>query len=112
MSWKPREDWIFVTRLEGHGVESVSAGGIIIPATVEASIRTKADNYRARVEAMGPEAERAYAGDLKPGDTVIVHAYAAEGRGTFTGQDVLGKAARNALWIPIKPDDIVCAVEA
>jgi len=102
----PLRDRILVTRLEGHGIETVSPGGIVIPATVEKSVRTKPDYFRARVEALGPEAERAYAGDLKPGDEVLVYTYSGTADSVFTGS-TLGEHR-----VVIGPDDILGAVVA
>jgi co-chaperonin GroES (HSP10) len=102
----PLRDRILVTRLEGHGIETVSPGGIVIPATVERSVRTKPDYFRARVEALGPEAERAYAGDLKPGDEVLVYTYSGTADSVFTGS-TLGEHR-----VVIGPDDILGAVVA
>ena len=102
--WQPIEDRILVTRLEGHGIETVSPGGIIIPATAEKSVRTKADYFRARVDALGPEAERAFNGDLKPGDEVLVYAYSGTEQSVFTGRNAEG------VGLFIEPDDILCAV--
>ncbi len=103
-SVRPRGERILVTRLEGHGIETVTPGGIIIPATAEKSVRTKADYFRARVDALGPDAERAYAGDLKPGDEVMVYTYSGTADSVFTGDD----AGQHRLFV--KPDDILGVV--
>lgn len=101
---QPLRDRIIVTRLEGHGIETISPGGIVIPATVEKSVRTKPDYFRARVDALGPEAERAYAGDLKAGDEVLVYTYSGTEASVFTGSDLGEKR------LVIGPDDILGAV--
>jgi co-chaperonin GroES (HSP10) len=100
---QPLRDLIQVTRLEGHGIETVSAGGIILPATREANVRTKGDYFRARVDAMGPEAIKAYAGDLKPGDEVLIYTYSGTAESVFTGEK-----AGDRLFV--RPDDILAAV--
>jgi co-chaperonin GroES (HSP10) len=101
---RPIRDRILVRRLEGHGIETVSKGGIIIPATAEKSVRTKADYFRARVEAIGPEAERAIP-DLAPGNDVLVYTYSGSAEAVFTGDSAEGAG------LFIKPDDIICVVE-
>ncbi len=106
MGLAPLKDRILVTRLEGHGIETVSPGGIVIPATVEKSVRTKADYFRARVDALGPDAERAYAGDLKPGDEVLIYTYSGVAESVFTGS----KLGERQMFV--KPDDILAAVAA
>jgi co-chaperonin GroES (HSP10) len=103
---RPLGERILVTRLEGHGIETVSPGGIIIPATAEKSVRTKADYFRARVEVLGPDAEKAYAGDLKPGDEVLVYTYSGTADSVFTGDD----AGQHRMFV--RPDDILGQVVA
>ncbi len=88
-------------RLEGHGIENVSKGGIVLPATRERSVRTKGDYFRARVEAIGPEAERAIP-DLAPGNEVLIYTYSGTEASVFTGAD----AGKVGLFI-----DILCVVE-
>lgn len=83
---RPLKDKILVRRLEGHGIEAVSKGGIILPATREKSVRTKGDYFRARVEAMGPDAQRAMP-DLEPGEEVYVYTYSGTSESVFTGVD-------------------------
>lgn len=100
---RPLGNRILVRRLEGHGIETVTSGGIIIPATAAKSVRDKPDYFRARVEAMGPEAERAIP-DLAPGNDVLVYTYSGEEDSVFTG-------AAGAGGLFIKPDDILCVVE-
>ena len=104
MSWTPTADRIHVQRLEGHGLETVSAGGIIIPATVGKSVQNKPDYFRARVLSMGPEAERVLGAELKPGDEVLVYTYHGTAEQTFVGE----KDGRDRLFV--RPDDILCAV--
>jgi chaperonin GroES len=113
-AWQPRNDRILVERLEGRGVESITAGGIIIPATTEKRAKTTADHFRARVVAVGPgellqNGERD-AIDLNPGDEVLVYSFAedkSDGSALYTGA---GGPGRNQLFV--RPRDIVCAVAA
>jgi len=108
---RPYRDRIHVTRLDGHGIERTTPGGIVIPATVEKDIRTKQDCFRARVNAVGDEADRELQGDLKPGDEVLVYTYAAEdAKYVFTGGDYLGKGARDAVHLFVKPADLLAVV--
>lgn len=102
---QPLRDLIRVTRLDGHGIEAVSKGGIIMPATREKSVRTKGDYFRARVESLGPDAERAFAGELRPGHEVLVYTYSGTDKSVFTGAEAAGS-------LFIQPDDILCAVAA
>lgn len=98
---RPIRDNILVERLSGHGVERVTKGGIVIPATNEAKVRTKNDYFRARVKAVGPEVR-----ELEPGEDVLVYAWAenGQGRGLYTGKAI------GARQLMIKPGDVVCAV--
>lgn len=102
-SLRPLGDRIVVTRTEGHGIETVTAGGIILPATREASVQTKGDYFRARVEAMSAEAARLMP-DLSVGDDVLVYSYAGEGDRLFTGEET-------QRGLCIRPDDILAAVD-
>ncbi len=105
-SIRPLGERILVTRLEGHGIETVSKGGIIIPATAERSVRTKADYFRVRVDAIGEDAEKAFApGELRPGDEVLVYTYSGSAETVFTGEGAVGHR------LFVKPNDILCAVE-
>lgn len=103
---RPLRDKILIRRLEGHGIETVSKGGIVIPATAEKGVRTKADYFRARVEAIGPETERAIP-DLAVGNDVLVYTYSGQAESVFTGKGREMAGAR----IFIEPDDILCVVE-
>lgn len=99
---KPLRDFLLVERLEGHGVERVTKGGIVIPATNEARAKTKNDYFRARVIAVGPDVK-----DPPNPETEHVLVYTWAGDETlYTGIH----AGRNRLFI--RPDDIVCAVDA
>jgi co-chaperonin GroES (HSP10) len=104
VSWAPTGNKILVRRLEGHGIETVTKGGIILPATREKSVRTKADFFRARVEALGPEAARLMP-DLAPGEDVLVYTYSGTAESVFTGTDAKGAG------LFIEPDDVLCVVE-
>lgn len=100
---QPLRDLVLVERLEGHGIETVSPGGIIIPATTEAKAKTKADTFRARVVALGPEAR-----DLRVGEVVLVFTWAGgDGSQLYTGVEALGPHQ-----FFIRPDDIVCVYES
>lgn len=102
---RPLRDRILVERLEGHGIERVSPGGIIIPAICEKNVQTKSDTFRARVLAIGPEADRELQGDLKPGDEVLLYTFDGHPDRVFTG-DLGGESG-----LFVRPDDILCAVE-
>jgi co-chaperonin GroES (HSP10) len=98
---KPLGNRILVERLEGHGIERTTPGGIIIPATNERRAEHKRDGFRARVEAIGPEVRE----QLEVGEHVLVHTWAnGDGSQLYTG-DRMG-----ANQLLIAPDDIICAV--
>lgn len=101
---RPIGDRILVRRLDGHGVETVSKGGIVLPATSQGSAKTKADYFRARVEAVGPEAERQIP-DLAVGENVLVYTYSGQAETVWTGTEAAGAG------LFIRPDDILCVVE-
>lgn len=99
----PLRDLILVERLDGHGIERVTPGGIIIPATSESRAKTKNDTWKGRVLAKGPKAPT----ELAIGDVVIVFTWAdGDGSVLYTGTAGL---ARNELFIAT--DDIVCIVD-
>jgi co-chaperonin GroES (HSP10) len=99
----PLRDLVLVERLEGHGIERVTKGGIIIPATTEAHAKTRADTFRAVVLAKGPEAPS----ELALRDVVILHTW-AEGDGSTLYTGVRGLEKHHLF---VKPDDIVCIVD-
>lgn len=101
---RPLGDRVLVTRTDGHGIEKVLDSGIVIPATVEKSVQTKRDYFRARVEAMGDEARRLMP-DLAVGNEVLVHTYSGTAASVFTGD-----ATAEGLFV--KPDDLLGVVEA
>lgn len=101
---RPLGKRILVTRLEGHGIETVTKGGIILPATREASVRTKGDYFRARVKALSEGAMRECP-DLHVGDDVLVYTYSGTAASVFTGSVAKGAG------IFVEPDDILCAVD-
>lgn len=104
---RPIGDNILVERLEGHGIERVTAGGIVIPATLEARAKTKNDVFRARVLAVGPsEDANAVREAVSDGySDVLVYAWRENGqRGLYTGTPL----GRDRLFV--KPDDIIVAV--
>jgi co-chaperonin GroES (HSP10) len=100
---KPLGERVLVTRTDGHGVETVTKGGIIVPATVESSVQTKRDYFRARVEAMGDEAKRLMP-DLCVGNEVLVHTYSGTAASVYTGE-----STHEGLFV--KPEDILGVVE-
>lgn len=100
---RPLGDRLVVRRVDGHGIEKVLPSGIVLPATREASIQTKGDYFRARVEAMSDEARRQMP-DLSEGEDVLVYAYSGTADSVFTGEDAAGALC-------IRPDDIICVVE-
>ena len=102
---------ILIERLEGHGIERVTAGGIVIPATNEARARTKNDSFRARVLAVGPAQEANPIRDAvaEGFDHVLVYTWADNDdakRGLYTGTPL----GQNRLFV--KPDDIIIALAA
>lgn len=99
---RPLRDLVLVQRLEGHGIERVTPGGIVIPAACEAKAKTKNDYFRARVIAKGPKAPP----ELEVGEDVLVHTWAGgDGTGLYTG--ALTSVGNGRMLIT--PDDIVCA---
>jgi len=110
-SLRPMRDRILVERLSGHGKEQTLASGIIIPATCEASIATKGDYFRARVDSLGPEAERLFGDSLKPGDVVLVYTYAGDSSGNAKGMSAVFTGRKCGEGLIVGPDDILCAVE-
>lgn len=79
---RPYGDRILVERLDGAGKETVSAGGIVLPAVKWERGKTKhiADWFRARVVDVGP-----LVAEVSAGDEIIVHTYGD--RETLTGQE-------------------------
>ncbi len=101
MKVRPLRDLILVERLEGHGIERITPGGIVIPASVERRAEQKADMFRAKVVATGPQVR-----ELEPGDHVMVHTWEdGDGSKLYTGVTGTG---RHELFI--KPDDVICKV--
>lgn len=97
----PLRDLVLVERLSGHGIERTSKGGIVLPSTLEAKAKTKADWFRARVLAVGPEAR-----DVRAGEDVLVYTWKGEtGRGLYTGH------ALGAGQLLIAAEDIVAALD-
>lgn len=98
---KPLRDLLLVERI----VATMSPGGIHLPQTFvgrgSAKMNAKADYYRARVLAVGPDVR-----ELAPGDEVLVHTWAGEnGQGLYSGATAPG-------GVLIKQDDVIAAVEA
>lgn len=91
---RPLRDRIHIRRLEGHGIETVTPGGIVIPATVEARAKTKNDYFRAEVVAIGPEVR-----ELEPGEHILVHTWhGGDGSTLYTNHTLIGV------------DDVICVV--
>lgn len=91
---RPLRDRIHIRRLEGHGIETTTPGGIIIPATTEARAKTKNDYFRAEVLAVGPDVR-----ELAAGEHVLVHTWAdGDGSVLYTSGAFIG------------PDDVICVV--
>lgn len=87
MQLRPLRDLILIERLEGHGIERVTKGGIIIPAASEKRAQTKRDYFRAKVLAIGPKVV-----DVEPGEHVLVHTWAnGDGRQMYTGTWIDGR---------------------
>lgn len=84
------------------GRERTTKGGIVLPATLGSRAKTKADMWRGKVLAVGPKVT-----ELSVGEHVLVHTW-ADGDGTqlYTGTPLAGHRRI------IKPDDIVCVVDA
>lgn len=102
---RPIGDNVLVERLEGHGIERVTKGGIVIPATCEAKAKTKNDVFRARVLAVGPDAKEVRDAVSEGFDHVLVYAWRGDsGQGLYTGTPL----GRDRLFI--KPDDIIVAL--
>lgn len=107
---QPMNDRLLVQRLEGHGIERVTDGGIIIPATTEAKARTKADTFRARVLAVGPgrvlDSGVRVPVDVQPGEDVIVETWRDDtSNSLYTGDTGVEPGQ---LFIGV--DDVVCVV--
>lgn len=102
-AWKPTGERILVRRCDGAGEEVTLPSGIVLPATREATVQTKGDLFRARVIALGPEAQRQVP-DLAEGEEVFVYAYSGTAASVFTGD-------QTAEGLFIKADDIACVVE-
>lgn len=107
---QPMNDRILVKRLEGHGIERVTEGGIILPATMHAKHKTKADTFRARVLAVGPGKVDGNGVrqpiDVEPGEDVIVETWRDDASNSlYTGDVALGD---HELFIG--PDDVVCVI--
>jgi co-chaperonin GroES (HSP10) len=92
-----------IERVEGHGIEKTLPSGIVLPATRESGVRTKADYFRAKVLAMGDEAQRELP-DLGVGEDVLVYSYSGSEESVFTGTET-GRG------IFIRPEDILGVVE-
>jgi co-chaperonin GroES (HSP10) len=110
-SLRPVRDRILVERLSGHGKEQTLASGIIVPATCEAGMATRGDYFRARIDALGPEAEQIFGDTLKPGDEVLVYTYAGDSSGNAKGMSAVFTGRKCGEGLIIGPDDIICAVE-
>ncbi len=102
---KPTKARVLVERLEGHGIERVTKGGIVLPATLEAKARTKRDVFRARILAVGPDAHDVRKAFDEGFDHVLVYAWSnGSGKGLYTGLP----CGQNRLLI--ESEDVVVAV--
>lgn len=105
---QPLRDLVLVERLD-MGRERTTKGGIIIPATQGAKIKTKSELWRGRVLAKGPDAPE----ELSLEDDVLVYTYRGDsGRGLFTGEGIGG----HRFFVTSKDRggqqaDIICAVD-
>jgi co-chaperonin GroES (HSP10) len=79
---RPYGDRILIEKLDGHGKETVSAGGIHLPAVEWRQGKTKhvADAFRARVVDVGP-----LVAEVSVGDEVFVLTYGD--KRTLTGDE-------------------------
>jgi co-chaperonin GroES (HSP10) len=79
---RPYGDRILIEKLDGHGKETVSAGGIHLPAVEWRQGKTKhvADAFRARVVDVGP-----LVAEVSAGDEVFVLTYGD--KRTLTGDE-------------------------
>jgi co-chaperonin GroES (HSP10) len=75
---RPYGDRILLEKLDGHGLETKSPGGIVLPAVEWKRGKTAhvADYFRARVLAVGSKVR-----EVSEGDEVIVYTYSREGHG-------------------------------
>lgn len=98
---RPLRDMVLIEKLDQER-ETVTAGGIVLPATLQAKAKTKQDTFHAKVLAKGPKVPA----ELGVGDEIIVETW-ADGDGTklFTGEGVGGHR------FFITPNDIVCVVD-
>lgn len=99
---RPYGDRILVQKLDGHDVETVSKGGIVLPAVKFEHGKSKhvADWFRARVVDVGP-----LVAEVSAGDEVIVYTYAREGHGrTLTGDET-------PYGFIIGEDDVIAVIE-
>ncbi len=96
-------DRVLVEKLDGHGVETTSPGGIVLPATEWKRGNTKhiGDTFRARVKGVGPRVSEVLGQDIHEGDEVVVYTYARDGRGsTLTGDET-------AYGLFVRADDVI-----
>jgi co-chaperonin GroES (HSP10) len=100
---RPYGDRILVEKLDGHGVETVSSGGIVLPAVEWGRGKTGSvpDTFRARVKSVGHRVAEVLGLEIAAGDEVIVYTYARDGRGsTLTGEET-------AYGLFIRAEDVI-----
>ena len=113
---RPYGDRILVEKLDGEGVETVSAGGIILPAVEWKRGKTRhvPDTFRARVKAAGPRVAEVLGQELAEGDEVVVYTYAEDGHGRLlTGDETpYGLFVRARDVIAVNPACAGCSATA
>ncbi len=113
---RPLRNLMLVERMPDLGCvisedgNTVTLGGIIMPATFKASgpsqrISAKKDVWRGRVLAVGPDVR-----EIAAGDTVLVHTWSDKGTGTHEGL-YTGIAVGEGRKLIAYPEDILCAFE-
>jgi co-chaperonin GroES (HSP10) len=97
---RPYGDRILIEKLDGHGKETVSAGGIHLPAVEWRQGKTKyiADTFRARVVDVGP-----LVAEVSAGDEVFVLTYGD--KQTLTGEET-------PYGLIIGEDDVLGVIES
>lgn len=95
----PLRDLVLVETLD-QGRETVTEGGIVLPATLQSHAKTKRDLWRGRVIAVGPEVK-----GIEPGEHLLVHTW-AEGDGSklYSGEGVGGHRSF------VREVDIACVI--
>ena len=104
---RPYGDRILVERLDGHGVETTSPGGVILPSVQWKRGKTKHvdDTFRARILAVGPRVSAVTLFELFERDEVLVYTYADDGHGRL----LVGDDTPHGLIIRAK--DVIAVLE-